>query len=177
MNTNPSRRAGRVAALAASIALLSLGVATPAAADVLEEHCVIQLDADVELTVCAATLEAADAAFTERTGLVRVEEPADAENLGPLVVYTLATLYVDAGYGGGSYTFTRSTPCNGVTLSSVPNLGSYGLNDAVSSFFTYSTCQVRLYADINYGGTTYGYTTSQSSLPSYNDVASSARAR
>ncbi|HWH97333.1 MAG TPA: peptidase inhibitor family I36 protein [Pseudolysinimonas sp.] len=163
-----------MAALTASIALLVLGAAVPAHATSPDEHCIVYLDDDV--VVCAETLEDADAAFTESTGLTRVES-SEEDGAGPLTVYSLATLYVDVSYGGSSYTFTRSTPCNGVTLSSVPNLGTYGLNDAVSSFATYSTCQVRLYADISYGGSTYGYATSQSSLPTFNDVASSARAR
>jgi hypothetical protein len=169
------RGAGRAAALLASLAVLVVGVATPANAQTRDEHCVILLDDDDAATaVCADTVEAADAVFTERTGLTRVES---ADAVGPLVVYSLATLYTDAGYGGSSYTFTRSSACNGVTLSSVANLGSIGMNDAVSSFFTYSSCTVRLFVDASYGGSSYGWATSQSSLPSFNDVASSARVR
>ena len=169
-----SRPLGRAAALVASLALLVLGAAVPAQADVPEEHCVILLGDDAEQLFCAATVEKADAAFVEGTGLTRVES---ADEVGPSVVYTLAVLYADASYTGSSYAFVRSTACNGVTLSSVANLAPPGLNDAVSSFLTYSGCTVRLYADISYGGSTYGYTTSQSTLPTFNDVASSARAR
>lgn len=168
------RGVGRSAAFLASLALLLVGVAAPANAQTKEEHCVILLGEDADTVICADTVDAADAAFAEQTGLRRVES---ADVVGPLVVYSLATLYTDAGYGGSSYTFTRSTACNGVTLASVPDLATVGVNDAVSSFLTYSSCQVRLYADVSYGGSTYGYTTSQSSLPTFNDVASAARAR
>jgi hypothetical protein len=174
------RPLGRAVALAASLALLVIGVAAPAHARPLEEqsgeeHCVVLLDDDAADSVaCAGTIEAAVQKFTAETGYT-VSETAD--EVGPLVVYTLARLYADANYGGSSYLFTRSTACNGVTLSSVPDLGVFGLSDAVSSFLTYSTCTVRLYVDVNYGGSTYGYTTTQSSLPTFNDVATSARAR
>jgi hypothetical protein len=166
-------------AFAASLVLLVVGVAAPAQASALEEqsgeeHCVVLLDDDDANVVCAGTIEAAVQKFTAETGYT-VSESAD--EVGPLVVYSLARLYADANYGGSSYLFTRSTACNGVTLSSVPDLGVFGLNDAVSSFLTYSTCTVRLYVDVNYGGSTYGYTTTQSSLPTFNDVATSARAR
>jgi len=176
------RRTWRAPALALCLALLVLGAAAPANAQTSEEHCVVLLDDESAATICADTREEARTAFEEETGLVIVDTPESeaargGDDLGPLVVYSLAELFVNVNFGGSSFLFTRSTPCNGVTLSSSPNLGSYGLNDAVSSFLTYSSCEVRLYADINYGGTTYGYSTSQSSLPSYNDVASSARAR
>lgn len=179
------RPLGRSVALASSLAMLVLGVAAPAHAETSEEHCVILLgdddDAAAEAVVCADTREAALEAFTAETGYTVVETgygAADSpESLGPLVVYSLAELFADAGYGGTSHLITRSTPCDGVTLSGVSNLGTVGLNDAVSSFQTYSTCTVRLYANASYGGSTYGWATSQSSLPTFNDTASSARVR
>lgn len=186
------RPLGRSVALASSLVLLVLGVAAPARAETPEEHCVILLGDDdaaaAEAVVCADTREAALEAFTAETGYTVVETGSGAaesgsaaaessENLGPLVVYSLAELFADAGYGGTSHLITRSTPCDGVTLSGVSNLGTVGLNDAVSSFQTYSTCTVRLYANASYGGSTYGWATSQSSLPTFNDTASSARVR
>jgi len=175
----PWRPLGRAVAVAASLAVLVLGVAVPAQARPLEEpqneeHCVVLLGDAADTVVCAASIAAAVQEFTAQTGY-SVSESDD--EVGPLVVYSLARLYVDAGYGGSSYLFTRSTACNGVTLSGVPDLSVVGINDAVSSFLTYGTCTVRLYADTGYGGATYGYTTSQSSLPTFNDVATAARAR
>lgn len=179
------RPLGRSVALASSLVLLVLGVAAPAHAETPEEHCVILLGDDdaaaAEAVVCADTREAALEAFTAETGYTVVETgyaaAESSESLGPLVVYSLAELFADAGYGGTSHLITRSTPCDGVTLSGVSNLGTVGLNDAVSSFQTYSTCTVRLYANASYGGSTYGWATSQSSLPTFNDTASSARVR
>ena len=168
------RPLGRAAALAAALALLLIGVAAPAHAEAPEKHCVILLGDDADLVVCAETPDAAIQRFTAETGLT-VTQSADV--VGPSVVYSIAQLFAASGYAGTSYLITRATACNGVTLSSLPDLGAIGLNDAVSSFLTFSTCTVRLFADINYGGSTLGYTTSQSSLPTFNDVASSARAR
>lgn len=174
MIRTPWRPLGRAAALAASLVLLVIGVAAPAHAETREEHCVILLGDDADTVVCADSPDAALEKFTAETGYT-VTESADV--VGPLVVYSIVRLYADAGYGGASHLVTRSTPCNGVTLSSIADLGAVGLNDAVSSFLTYSTCTARLFVDINYGGSSYGYATSQSSLPSFNDVASSVRAR
>jgi hypothetical protein len=175
MIRNHSRSSLRAAALLASTALLVGAAALPAQATEVEEHCIALVDDGT--VVCAETLEAADAEFTEATGYTRVEDAAARGDLELLVVYSLATLYQHAGYSGSSYTFTRSTACNGVTQAGISNLTSVGLNDAVSSFLTYGTCQVRLYADASYAGSTFGYASSQSSLPTFNDVASSARAR
>jgi hypothetical protein len=170
------RALGRTAAFTASLALLVLGAAAPAYADAPEQHCMVLFDdADVAAQeFCADTFDEVDRVFLAETGLIRVES---ADIVGARVTYTLATLYADASYGGSSYTFLRSSPCDGVTSAGVSNLGAVGLNDVVSSFITYSSCQVRLYADINYGGGTYGYTTTKASLPTFNDVATAARAR
>ena len=168
---------GRTAAFTASLALLVLGAAAPAHADAPEQHCMVLLDDNPDVAAqefCAGTFEEVDRVFLEQTGLIRVES---ADIVGARVTYTLATLYADASYGGASHTFLRSSPCDGVTAAGVSNLGAVGLNDVVSSFMTYSSCQVRLYADINYGGGTYGYTTTTASLPTFNDVATAARAR
>jgi hypothetical protein len=171
------RALGRTAAFTASLALLVLGAAAPAHAEAPEQHCMVLLDdiADVAAQeFCADTFEEVDRVLQEETGLIRVES---AEIVGARVTYTLATLYQDASYGGSSYTFLRSSACDGVTAAGIPDLGAVGLNDAVSSFIAYSSCQVRLYADISYGGSAYGYTTTKASLPTFNDVATSARVR
>lgn len=175
MIRNPRRSAARATAVLASTALLVLAVAAPAQAAQPEQHCIEFVD-DGTL-VCAETLAAADEAFTKATGFVRLEGEAARGGVGPLAIYSLATLFQHSGYSGSSYTITRSTDCNGVTQAGISSLSTVGLNDAVSSFLAYGTCQVRLYGDINYAGSTYGYASSQSSLPSFNDVASSARAR
>lgn len=165
-------------AAALAITILTLGGAAPANAAEDPQDCIFYEDDDV--LVCVPSGDDLLAAFTEQTGYTTVPSPDDGEPLasrGPLVVYILATLWQNNGYTGTSFTFSRSTPCNGVTLSSIADLGVVGLNDSVSSFQTFGTCTVRLYEDLSYGGATYGYTTSQSSLPTFNDIAGSARAR
>lgn len=159
-------------------AVIALGaVAAPAAADDEEQDCVLWVDEDV--VVCVPHGEDLAAAFTEQTGLVRVPSGTEVEEdgFGPSAVYDLVTYYANASYGGSNFTLVRSTPCNGVTLTSVPNLGSYGLDNAVSSFFGWGSCTARLYADTSYGGSTYGYAALASSLGAFDNVASSTRAR
>lgn len=171
------RALGRTAGFTASLALLVLGAAVPAHADAPEQHCMALLDGSdgaAGQVFCADTFEEVDRVFREETGLIRVES---ADVVGARVTYTLATLYANASYGGSSYTFVRSSPCDGVAAAGVSDLGTVGLNDAVSSFIAYSSCQVRLYADVSFGGGTYGYATTTASLPAFNDVATSARAR
>lgn len=162
-------------AVAAALALVA--VAAPAAADDEEQDCVLWVDEEV--VVCVPHGEDLAAAFTEQTGLVRVPSGTEVEEdgFGPSAVYDLVTYYANASYGGASFTLTRNTPCNGVTLSSVSNLGTVGLDNAVSSFQGWGTCTARLYADTSYGGSTYGYAASASSLGAFDDVASSTRAR
>jgi hypothetical protein len=166
------RRRGLGAALALSIALL-VAIGAPAHATEGERHCIGF--ADDGTVVCASTLEGADDAFTAATGRTRVES-GDAAR-GALVAFSLATLYANTGYTGSSFTVTRSTDCNGVTISGVANLATVGLDNAVSSFLAFGSCQVRLSADPNYAGAQFGFATSRSSLPTFNDVASSARVR
>ena len=170
------------AGMTAALALAVVGVAAPAAAQPADQEaqdCVLWIDEDV--LVCVPHGEDLDAAFTEQTGQVRVpsgtELDAGRDAAAPSAVYDLVTYYANTSYSGSNFTITRSTPCNGVTLSSVPNLGTYGLNDAVSSFFGWGSCEARLYADVNYGGSTYGYAPLASSLGAFDNVASSTRAR
>lgn len=179
MNRIPRRALG-LGVVAAALTLA--GVAAPAAAQPEEQDCVLWIDEDI--LVCVPHGEDLAAAFTDQTGMVRVPSPdegdsggSEAEGFGASTVYDLVTYYANASYGGANFTITRSTACNGVTLSSVPNLGSYGLNDAVSSFFGWGSCTARLYADTSYGGSTYGYAALASSLGSFDNVASSTRAR
>lgn len=174
------RRGARATAFAAVVGVLVLGAAVPAQAveDDEETHCIV-LDDDGTF-VCAPTLEAADAAFTAATGYVRTESDAFAASrggVGILAVYSLATFYANNNYSGSSLTITRSYDCNGSTQTGFSDLSSYGMNNVISSFVTYSTCQARLYDGTGYSGSTFGYTTSQPSLILFNDVASSARAR
>lgn len=170
IRTVTRRRALGAVLVAAVSFLVSLG--SPAYASEPEEHCILL--ADDGTVVCAATIEAADAAFHDATGYTRVEDEAAR---GVLAVYSLATLYQDSGYGGSSYTITRTSSCNGVTVSGLASLAATGLDNAVSSYLAYGSCQVRLYSDASYGGSTFGYAGSQSSLPSFNDLASSVRVR
>lgn len=178
MIRNFVKRGARGTALIAAIGFLVVGAAVPAQADEVEEHCIV-LDDDGTV-VCAPTLEEADAAFTAETGYLRTESDAYAAargGAGLLAVYSLATFYQNNNYGGSSITITRSFDCNGVTVAGFTDLSFYGLNNAVSSFITYSSCQARLYDGTGYTGSTFGYATSQPSLLLFNDVASSARAR
>lgn|GEM_PF-1911607 len=169
-----SRRRGTAVAVVA--AALVLAGALPAHAEEPDIHCIALLDDGS--VVCAPTVEEADEAFTEETGLVRVSDgTALRGSVGTLAVYTLATLYPNNGYGGSSYTITRTFACNGSTVSGVPNLATSGMDNIVSSFQTYGGCQVRLYDGTSYTGSTFGWAGSSTSLGSFNDLASSVQVR
>jgi hypothetical protein len=162
----------RSAAIAVIACAAVLGLAAPAQADDRDEHCIVLIDDGS--TVCAATLEDADEAFTTVTGYTRV---ADEGARGALVVYSLVTLYPNNGYGGSSYTITRSSACNGSTVSGISDLATIGMNNVISSFQTYGSCQARLYDGTGYSGSTYGYATSSANVGALNDLASSVRVR
>ncbi len=175
MNTPLVTRVTRTAAFVAAVGFLVAGVGAPAQASETETHCIVF--ADDGTIVCADTLEEADAAFTAETGYTRDGDVAARGGVGVLAVYSLATFYQNNLYGGSSVTITRSFDCDGVTQTGFSDLSLYGMNDTISSFITYRSCQARLYANTGYSGGTFGYTTTQASLPFFNDVASSARAR
>lgn len=173
------RSLARLAAVVVAATLVLLPAA-PAAADPEPQDCA--LDVDLDVLVCVAVGDDLAAAYLDETGRELLPSPDEGEGsanglLGPLASYSLVTFYVNTSYAGASFTIVRSTPCNGSTLSSIANLGTVGMNDAISSFATYGSCEARLYEDVSYGGSTFGYTTSTSSLPTFNDLASSARAR
>ena len=170
------RGGARATALVAAIGFLVVGAAAPAQASEDETHCILL--ADDGTVVCAPTLEEADAAFAAETGYVRDEAAVAARGgAGLLVSYSLATFYQNNLYGGSSITITRSYDCNGSTATGFTNLGSVGMNNTISSYITYRSCQAQLWDGTSYTGGSFGYATSQGSLPFFNDLASSARAR
>lgn len=162
----------RGAAIAVVAVALVLGAAAPVQAEEADTHCIMLVDDGT--TVCAATLEEADADFTAATGSTRVTDEAAR---GAFVVYSLVSLYPNNGYGGSSYTITRSFPCDGSTVAGISDLAAVGMNNVISSFQTYGSCQARLYDGTGYSGSTYGYTTSSTSVGALNDLASSVRVR
>jgi hypothetical protein len=171
-------RGGRTVALLAAVGILVVGVATPAHArgvDDVETHCIV-FDDDGTI-VCAPTLEEADAEFTAETGYVRDGSVAARGDVGLLVTYSLATFYRDNLYGGSSTTITRSYDCDGLSQTGYTDLSLIGMNNTISSFITYRSCQARLWDGTGYTGSSFGYTTTQASLPFFNDLASSVRAR
>lgn len=163
---------GAVAAPASASASASASAFEDADA---EQHCIAFVDDGT--VVCAATPELADAAFAAETGYVTVEDELPDGSARMLLVYSLATLYEAVGYGGSSYTFVRSTDCDGSTVSGISDLSTVGLNNSISSFLAYRSCTVRLWDGTGYTGSAYGYTTSKTSLPTFNNIASSARVR
>lgn len=177
-----SRFLARLVAATLAALAATLLTALPAAADPVEEDCAI--DVDLDLVVCVPVGDDLAAAYFDETGLELLPSPDDESSrssleaeVAPLASYSLVTFYVNASYSGGSYTIVRGTPCDGSTLSGVANLGTVGMNDVISSFLTYGSCTARLYENVSYAGSTFGYTTSTSSLPTFNDIASPVRAR
>ncbi len=140
----------RIPVTAATLVLL-IATATPANADEPVD-CVLNLDTGV--LTCAPGGVAAMA-----------------------TTYTLATLYTASGYGGSTLTLQASTPCD--TNSDVDHSWSSlpsAFNDTVSSFAGASNCQVKLFENVSYGGSSVGPATSMSYVgDTMNDKASSVQ--
>jgi hypothetical protein len=95
-----------------------------------------------------------DPAFADR-----INEPL-LGGIHPDTTYVIGIDYIDANYGGNTWVWYRTTPCDGNlgTIDySIPNLNAepyseYGFNDSISSFHSYANCQTVLYADWYYEG-------------------------
>lgn len=91
--------------------------------------------------------------------------------------YLLATLYTGANYAGSSLGLKDSTPCdtNSDVDHSVASLPA-GFADEISSFKGTNNCQVKLFQNINYTGSTVGPAASMSYVgDAMNDQASSVQ--
>lgn len=88
----------------------------------------------------------------------------------------IGIFYENSGYDGASYVASVSqNGCYGYSHG-YTNLGSIGWDNRISSFRSYSNCRTAIFANTNYGGSSYGYYTNSSYVGSaMNDQASSIR--
>ena len=99
-----------------------------------------------------------DVSFNDKASSIKVS--------GPSISYPV--IYKDSGYSGTSMTLRPGV------YSSSGDLGSVG-NDAVSSLSVPSGWTVTLYTDTAFGGTSVSYTSSASSIGSFNDKTTSIK--
>lgn len=92
---------------------------------------------------------------------------------GPNTTYVLSIDWTDTGFTGSSLTWEQTSKCGSFQASSMPS----GWNDVVESVETFSGCANTLYADVNFGGSTFsiGRDSSASTLGSFNDKTSSEK--
>ncbi len=129
-------------------------------------YCNRDLDTGVE--TCASS----------ESGLrVALAESAGPTSYAAATSYVLARLYDDINRTGVYYSLTGSAPCDtSADLDlELANIGSTW-NDRVSSFQGYYDCQIRVYADASFGGSSYGaYTYTDYVGAAMNDLTTSVR--
>jgi hypothetical protein len=95
--------------------------------------------------------------------------------VGTLSTVVIGQVFEDANYGGSSYTFTASADCDTNAdvdweLSSMPS----GWNDRVSSFKSFGQCATKIWHDVSFAGTSYGFVVNSTYVgATLNDEASS----
>lgn len=138
-------------------------------------------DAAVWKFVTGAPLPAGTTSLADAVKLQSALPPTSARTLSATVAaaatgyVVLAVVYTDANYGGTSLTLfgtSATNLCPSGSTYGFANLGSYGFNDVISSV-SGNNCQVQLYQNINYGGSTLKCNGNCASVGSLNDQASS----
>lgn len=138
----------------------------------------VDASADLADAVYAAygiTMSTPDAAVGIRRGSETTSRSA-AAGVVALASTVIGIFYENASYGGASYVASVSqNGCYGYSHG-YTNLGSIGWDNRISSFRSYSNCRTAIFANTNYGGSSYGYYTNSSYVGSaMNDQASSIR--
>lgn len=141
-------------------------------------------DLGTKSLVCVNAGEDLNKAVLERQH-VRVVVPSGARGVtvrsaavpdGALTTYVQTQLFDDVDYGGSFFQITNSSGCTGGTWYFGP-LGDVGWSGRVSSFKSFSSCSTKLWQGTDYSGSSYGYTTSATSLGTMNDRANSVTMR
>ncbi|BDZ48628.1 hypothetical protein GCM10025867_08690 [Frondihabitans sucicola] len=94
---------------------------------------------------------------------------------GTATTFVQSQLYDDASYGGSFFQITNSAACNGSTVYTLNNLGSYGWSGRVSSFKSFSNCTTKVWQGTTPSGASYGFNTNVANLGAMNDKAKSAQ--
>lgn len=116
--------------------------------------------------------------------IARAAVLSDDSAVVPNVTVHIATVWDNASYdnGRGSYEFYTSADCTASKTDGNwqnQNLSSIGWSNRISSFQSYGNCQTRLFASINFAGSTYptsGYVANSSNVgTAMNDNAESIK--
>lgn len=146
------------AVLTISAAPASAATTSPSGQETPLPYCNLNLDTMVE--TCAPT----EAELIQKTRAARA-------------TYILAYMYDNAGNTGSYYTISNSSPCdtNSDVDFSVANVGTTW-NDRISSWTGFAECQIRVYENASYTGSSYGaYTSSSYVGDAMNDRTTSIR--
>ncbi len=150
------------------------------------DHCVLMLDdagPTGDTLACFDSIAEADALVVRRPAAPPSSGPSHEDpGLAEATVattFTLGRLYEHSQWGGASLaikaTVSRSTsPCLDNTWDyEIPNLGTYGWNDRVSSFESYNDCSTNLFEHTNFGGIWFRGYDIRGMSSTFNDKASS----
>lgn len=174
--------ARRIAALSLGLAAVSisvLGFAGTANAATTQPAAATScsLDLGTNQVTCVPEGQDLNAAVLKEQGLVVTTPTAgkSARALSPQATFVQSQLYDDANYGGSFFQITNSAACNGSTVYTLSNLGSYGWSGRVSSFKSFSNCSTKVWEKSSPGGSSYGFNVNASNLGAMNDKANSAQ--
>lgn len=183
MSATTARRQLAILAAALSIVIpVAVGgpanAATPASPS--QKSCSLAVDTG-EL-VCVPYGEDLNAAVLKQTGLV-VVTPGSASTRSSIVApsITAATvvvsqLFESKNYTGPMFQITGSSGCDVSTITySISNLATYGFDNQVDSFKSFSGCTTKIWEFTSFGGAGYGYYVNATTVYALGDKASSVK--
>lgn len=160
------------AALVVAVASVAVPVAgaSPALADEPVTHCWQDLESGA-----GGCFDTYAEVLTDIALHAAVPRGDTADGITPLSTVIIGQVFEDANYGGSSFTFTASGDCDTNVdvdweLSAMPS----GWNDRVSSFKSFGQCATKIWQDVGYGGSSYGFVVNSTYVgATLNDQASS----
>lgn len=151
-------------AFAGGISLSTTAAATPSTSN---EYCAVQVQ-----PIDSGAPPAAPSCFTSQEGVdaflgALVSKGSTSRAAAAATTTLLGTVYKDANYGGGSYTFYGTGSCAGATYG-FPSLDASWQN-TISSAKAFASCWVTLYDSASYAGQRYNCTPNCASVGVLND--------
>jgi hypothetical protein len=169
-------KVSRIVSAAAAALAVALTTVGPASATGGSTHC--WQDVESQAGACYNTYAEVLTDIARHAALPRagsVDADVSSEGITPLSTVIIGQVFEDLNYGGSSFTFTASSDCDTNAdvdweLSAMPS----GWNDRVSSFKSFGQCATRIWQDVGFGGSYYGFVVNSTYVGStLNDQGSS----
>jgi hypothetical protein len=180
MSNNMLVAAAAGLALTTVVAVGTMAPARAATADDPAQACGVV--ADTGATACFATSAELESWVESETGTSSVsavpddqEAPAARVSAASDSSFLLAIFYQDANYGGASWSVFATGACNKNKSTWEWEYQFTSHNDWASSFQGFSNCQVEIFDNIDFTGTTLGPVAQSANVGAMNDRTSAAR--